>query len=366
MSEGNQIVEFMEKARPKFELAPEGMHFEQEQGYAMQLFAKNPYLEKVASGNPRSLLSAMGNVASVGLSLNPAKAQAYLIPRNIRIDGQNVAMVCFDPSYRGLCDIATGIGCVSWIQSDVVRKEDVFTLRGVSQEPLHERDPFKTAKERGPITGAYCVAKTPDGDFLTTTMSLEELYKVRDKSEMWKRNQAGPWKDWEEEQMKKTVVRRAYKMWPKSKDFSRLSEAVNISNENEGHAPIVNNPEISQALPTQKEYFDKLISNSDSVGMFCFMASLESGVQTDLYNSFDPKSRQVVKYKKLVDDLLASGRSRMEDYKTVIEDATESGDDLAAKELIEDLAQEGIDYLLANVSDDAAAFVRECQKEVAA
>jgi len=69
----NELVEFLQKAEPKFDNAPVGMLFEQEQSYAMQLFAANSYLEKVARDNPLSLLHAMSNVASVGLSLNPRK-----------------------------------------------------------------------------------------------------------------------------------------------------------------------------------------------------------------------------------------------------------------------------------------------------
>jgi recombination protein RecT len=278
------IAEFLEKAKPRFELAPEGIKAESEISYAAQLLTNNSYLMKVAAEAPKSLLSAMSNVASIGLSLNPAKAQAYLIPRKVKVASNKwESRIFLDPSYRGLCDIATGTGCVEWVQAKIVREGEKFVLRSVNEPPVHEQDPFK--KERGEVVGAYCVAKLPSGDYLTEAMSIEDLNKIRDASEAWKSNQSGPWKDWPEEMMKKSVVRRAFKMWPKAKEFERVAEAVHLSNENEG-IEMVTSPEIKDFTADQKHYYDQLIENGDDIGMFLFTASLGHGVQTSLYNSF--------------------------------------------------------------------------------
>ena len=46
-------------------------------------------------------------------------------------------------------------------------------IRPVQHVPVHHRDPF--AKDRGEIVGGYCVAKLAAGDYLTETMTLDEL-----------------------------------------------------------------------------------------------------------------------------------------------------------------------------------------------
>lgn len=363
------LVEYLEEAKPNFDNAPSGIVFDSEKNYAVQLLDNNPYLLKVAQERPRSLLAAMTNVASIGLSLNPAKKQAYLIPRKVKnSEGRWESRIFLDPSYMGLCDIATGTGCVEWIQAEIVCENDTFELNGINQEPTHKRNPFG---DRGEFIGAYCVAKLPSGEFLTTALSAEEINKVRDKSEAWKaaieRGNAeggGPWKDFPNEMRKKTVVRNAYKMWPKNAHFDRLAEAVQISNDNEGIEFMATSPEIQDYTAEQKHYFDSLIENADAMGMFVFMTSVGHGVQSSLYNSFEKGT--ITKYKNIVKELQNDGRSQIFDIKQVFIDAAQTNDDLAVKELLPDLTQEVTDWILNEVDDETRRFLLAIQSEEAA
>ncbi len=351
--------EAIQKARPKFEIAPEGLNFESEASYALQLLNNNGYLCKVAVEDPASLQAAMSNVASIGLSLNPAKAQAYLIPRSVKIgQGQWKSKIFLDPSYRGLCDIATGTGCVSWVHAEIYREGERFTLRGVNEPPVHERNPF--LKERGEVLGAYCVAKLPGGDYLTECMSIEDLHKIRDSSESWKKNQSGPWKDWPEEMMRKSVVRRAFKMWPKSKEFEPIAEAVNISNENEG-IEMHTSPEISDYTADQKHYYDQLITNSDGIGMFLFLSSIEEGVEISLYHSFERGAKG--KYQQLVRSLQEKGRGELADYHAEIQSHCQSGDDLGVKDLLSEISPEAIEHIRLQLDIEEAGFLDLCLKD---
>jgi len=367
MSEETQLTEFLDRAEPRFENAPTDIVFQKEKSYAIQLLDNNPYLLKVATESPKSLLSAMSNVASIGLSLNPAKKQAYLITRNVKVGpNQYKSRIFLDPSYMGLCDIGTGTGCVEWVQAEVVFANDKFELNGINQEPTHTRNPFSA--DRGDFVGAYCVAKLPSGEFLTTALSAEEINKIRDKSEAWKaainkgqKDGGGPWKDFPNEMRKKTVVRNAYKMWPKNTHFDRLAEAVQISNDNEGLELITTSPEIQEFTADQKHYFDSLIENADAMGMFVFMTSLSHGVQTALHNSFEKGS--ITKYKNIVRELQNDGRSQIMDVKAVF---SEVGDDLAIKELLADLSQDVTDWVLNQLDDEPRQFVQTCQRELAA
>ena len=354
MTEEKQIelVEFIQKAEPKFENAPIGMVFEKEQSYAIQAFRNNPYLEKVARGNPLSLLSAMSNVASVGLSLNPAKKQAYLVPRG----GQ----ICLDPSYMGLCDIATQSGNIEFVQAKVVRKNDQYTNTGVDSAPEHKYTAFG---DRGEIVGVYCVAKTSKGDYLTTEMDIEKINAIKDRSESAKRG-SGPWITDFEEMAKKSVIRNAFKTWPKTDTMDRLEMAIDLSNQNEGFEQILNNPEIRDYTEEQKNHFDYLIEQNDRIGLHVFMCSLEEGVQIALYNSF--KKGSITKYKKLVSEMQQAGANQIADIEVVIGEAMSSGEDSSAIELVESLDDDAIQFMIGRMDDEFGQYVRSIQQSLAA
>lgn len=211
------------QAKVEFVRAAErtGLDWQAEAMFAMQACASNDYLTKVANGNPFSMRTAMVNVAAIGLSLNPATQYAFLVPRDNK--------VIVDISYRGLIRIATDTGSVLWAKAELVYKADKFEWRGTTQEPVHHYDPFDS--NRGDLLGAYCKAKTVDGEILVEAMSLQEIYKVRDKSKAFE-NEKGPWIDWFEEMVKKTVIKRASKTWPKTD--VRLHRAIQYLNEDAG------------------------------------------------------------------------------------------------------------------------------------
>ena len=341
-----KLIEFIGKAEERFKNAPAWMRFDQEQSFAIQQLTANEFLEKTARANPVSLLSAMSNVASIGLSLNPAKKQAYLVPRK--------GVVCLDPSYMGLCDLATQSGSISFVQAKTVREKDTYVNNGIDEKPTHIYQAFG---DRGGIVGVYCVAKTHDGNYLTSELEKPKIDAIMGRSEAAKKG-GGPWITDYEEMAKKSVVRQAFKLWPKTETMERLALAVDLSNQNEDFEPLPTSPELTQFTTEEKKYFDSLITSNDSIRMFVFMTSLESGVQTSLFNSFEKGS--IGKYKQVVRDLTEKGRNQMTDIIEAIKGAAETGDDLAAKELLSDLSSEAIEYIKGNVQPEIVKFINEC------
>jgi recombination protein RecT len=202
--------------------------WKRESMFAMQALTKNSFLQKVASENPGSLRDAIINVAACGITLMPAAQYAALVPR----DGA----VCLDIMYRGLIKIATDAGSIRWVQAAEVYASDNFVFRGLTQEPIHEAQPF--SKTRGEIVGVYCVAKTVDGDILTEIMSVEDVIKIRDRSQYYAKQKKGPWVTDFGEMAKKTVIKRARKTWPESKSEAhneRLQRAVVLANRADGY-----------------------------------------------------------------------------------------------------------------------------------
>jgi len=218
------------KSRERFETitlaASTRMAYESESMFAMQAIMKNDYIYGIANSAPDSVRNAVINVASIGLSLNPATAYAYLVPRDRRI--------CLDISYQGLIKIATDTGSIRWAKAELVYTNDNFMYKGIAVLPEHSFNPFG---DRGEFAGVYCVAKTSDGDYLVETMTAEQINEIRNKSEAYKSFAAGkakqcPWVDFFGEMTKKTCIKRASKTWPKSQRGDRLQSAINILNEN--------------------------------------------------------------------------------------------------------------------------------------
>lgn len=210
-------------SRDAFEavLADRSINFDREAEFAIQVLSSNDYAIKVAQSNRQSVINAVTNIAAIGISLNPAKKQAYLVPRDGRI--------CLDLSYMGLADLATASGSIKWVKAGVVHANDKFVLNGFDRPPEHSFDPF--SKDRGEAVGVYVVAKTADGDYLTEAMSADEVNAIRDRSSAWRawidKKRSCPWvTDWAE-MAKKTVVKRAYKLWPKTE---RLDQAIHHLN----------------------------------------------------------------------------------------------------------------------------------------
>lgn len=219
-------------------LTDPSINFEKEAGFAIQVLQNNDFALKVAIGNRQSVINAVTNVAAIGISLNPAKRQAYLVPRDGRI--------CLDISYMGLIDLAVATGSIRWAQAELVREADNFALNGFDAPPTHVFNPF--SKDRGEIVGAYVVVKTADGDYLTTPMGKDEIDGIMNRSQSVKSGKSSPWKTDYGEMAKKTVVKRAYKYWPKN---DRLSEAIHHLNTDggEGLATTASAPVDPDLLP---------------------------------------------------------------------------------------------------------------------
>jgi recombination protein RecT len=219
-----EIVEFQEQAFSQMG-SDDSILWAKESQFAMQALQGNEYLNDEAWKNRASLANAIINVAAIGISLNPALKHAYLVPRKPKQGA--LTAICLDISYMGLMHLAQQTGSILWGQAKLVYSTDTYKNTGIDSAPSHETNPFMPSKERGPVIGAYCTVKTADGSYLTEEMNIDELNKIKASSKA----QNGPWKTWPEEMMRKSVVKRASKYWPK---VERLSKAIEVINQHEG------------------------------------------------------------------------------------------------------------------------------------
>ncbi|MBL8355594.1 MAG: recombinase RecT [Delftia acidovorans] len=240
MSAIQTISNFVYGAEDSFQsvLVDRSINFEREAGFAIQVLTAGDYIAKLAANDRQSVVNAVTNIAAIGISLNPAKKQAYLVPRKGKI--------CLDISYMGLIDLAVQAGSILWAQADLVYASDAFTLNGFDRPPTHSYNPF--SRERGELVGAYVVVKTPSGDYLTDCMSREEIDAIKNRSESVKAGKSSPWDTDYGEMAKKTVVKRAYKYWPKS---DRLDQAIHHLNTEGGEGLATAQPARAAAIDPQ-------------------------------------------------------------------------------------------------------------------
>ena len=233
MSNALMIAEDIYGARDSFAsvLTDKNLSFEREAEFAIQTIQGNDLSTKIALSNRQSVVNAVTNIAAIGISLNPAKRQAYLVPRDGRI--------CLDISYMGLMDLAMATGSIRWAQAELVYANDTFNLNGFDNPPAHQYNPF--SKDRGDVVGVYVVVKTADGDYLTTCMSRDDIDGIMNRSQSVKSGKSSPWKTDYGEMAKKTVVKRAYKYWPKTDRLDRAIHHLNTDG-GEGLAVLANEP----------------------------------------------------------------------------------------------------------------------------
>lgn len=234
MTQENKQLAVIDRAKEmmpepkKFDSAnPFEMNYSQECGFAIMAIQNNPYL---LNCSPDSMKAAIINVALTGISLNPALKYAYLVPRKVK----NELRATLDISYMGMIKILTDAGAVKSVFADVVHEHDHF-IYGQGSKPVLEHKP-DLLKDRGAPIGAYAIAYFRDGGFQFEVMAKPEIEKVRATSESWKNEDTrrySPWETWTGEMWKKTVMKRLFKVLPKTNFNDQLIAALSKEHENE-------------------------------------------------------------------------------------------------------------------------------------
>ena len=332
------------------------LNFHQECLFARQQLVKSDSTLKTATNNPMSLRSAILNVPAIGLSLNPALAHCYLVPR--------AGAICLDISYRGLVKLATDSGAIQFAKAVLVYEGDTFEWRGPVEQPLHTADVFDAnridaADPLKKLRGGYCLAKLADGTFMVDVMSAAEILEVRDSSKA----KDGPWKGrWSGEMAKKTLVKRASKSWPQSGGRERLDRAVEILNEHEGleDAPTV--ARLTDYLrPTQEQTDTYLeLAKGDAVDFWLWYRSQDERLKSSLPGcEFERGTKQ--KMMKYFEDQLKHGRLTLDAWVIDLRALCEAGDDHGTAEFMVEFEGAQKDALLDALSTEHRYYVSQLE-----
>lgn len=211
--------------------------FQRECVFAKHIINNSDYLTGIALTNPRSFETAFLQLASSGLTLDPAQKQAYLVPRNNR--------VILDVSYLGLIKMATDEGLCQDIVAELVFENDaVFKPQGRRNSPIHEFDPFAskgdliltvtdkgTLGARGNFRGVYVDFLMRDGRNLVYFVTVEDLAAARAVSESWKKvdkRALSPWTTFPWKMVLKSALKQTVHLIPGNR--TRISAVIDYLN----------------------------------------------------------------------------------------------------------------------------------------
>lgn len=193
-----------------------------ELSFASQIIAKNPALQKCQM---TSIIDSVVNASRVNITLNPALRLAYLIPR------RDIAVL--EISYMGYITILKRGGGVKYIDAFIVYADEDFRFEPTTGKLYHTPTFALTEQEQKSrkIIGCYSRATLPSNDVVFNYMPIWEINKIRgfsqNKDEKW-----STWNMWEEEMIKKTAIKRHFKLLISDSTNEYLHEAIRIEEEN--------------------------------------------------------------------------------------------------------------------------------------
>jgi len=160
-------------------------------------FTNNPDLNKC---KPETVLTSIIGSAQLGLEVGKTLGHAYLIPYK-----QDCTLII---GYKGLLELALRDPSVTDIYAQVVYENDRFEHQ-LGTDPKLVHIPAPLGEERGAKIGAYAVCRKTDGTTHFEIMDKGEIEKIKRKTQGG--GTRGPWKEYEDEMWRKTVIRRLVK-----------------------------------------------------------------------------------------------------------------------------------------------------------
>ena len=165
----------------------------------------------------RSLFLAMLRAANDGL-MPDGREGAFVV-----FKGKNGKIVQWMPMYQGLLKKVRNTGELVSISANVVYERDQFDYELGDQERIVHKPAIG---DRGRPIVVYAIAHLKGGGIVREVMSREQVYQVRAVSRA--SGQESPWQKWEDEQWRKTALRRLYKRLPSSTEMDRYLNATPI------------------------------------------------------------------------------------------------------------------------------------------
>jgi len=235
----NDLVKLIDNFKPQIRAAlPKHITPERMTRIIMTEVRKNPQL---AECDRASFFGSVIQCAQLGLEPGTGLGHAYLLPYRNK-GNMEVQLIV---GYQGMIDLAERSGKVT-IDAHVVYENDEFDFE-LGLSPTISHKPYFGDGDRGPVKGAYAVARYSDGRTKFRVLSQGDIEKARNSSKSGKSNYSS-WSTHYDEMARKTAVRRLFKLLPKSPEMARVQEIedkaeVGESQELDVFAPVGLEPE---------------------------------------------------------------------------------------------------------------------------
>jgi len=180
---------------------------------------------KLLNATVESVMFCLAECARLGLE--PSLGRVYFLPFDNNKKGVTECQIII--GYQGFLDLARRSGIVSSINARCVYENEKFEYKVTIDAPVLDHEPSKTG-DKGPLLGAYCIARFKDGGSHVEYMTKSEIEAIRKRS---KASNNGPWVTDYDAMALKTVVRRAAKFWPLTTAAPELGDAIQLSDDTE-------------------------------------------------------------------------------------------------------------------------------------
>jgi recombination protein RecT len=184
---------------------------------AINAIKKTP---KLFECDPQSVLGAFMASAALGLEPNTVLQQAFLIPYGVRGKLQDGSWGVthydcqFQIGYRGFITLAHRSPHIITIEAEAIHSGDTFKHRKGSESFLEYE---KALINRGELIGAFAFSKLEGGGEAATVLPLDELHKIRSRSETYQALIRGAdkqgLKDWEKKKAEEKLAGTPWVMW---------------------------------------------------------------------------------------------------------------------------------------------------------
>lgn len=200
--------------------------------FAINAVKKTPLLLQC---DPETVLGGFMTTAALGLEPNTVQQQAWLIPykKRAQVNGKwtDVYECQFQIGARGFVTLGYRSPLIKVIQYEAIHENDRFEHALGSDSFLqYEKKLFN----RGDLIGSFCYVRLDGGNELATVLPLDEIVRIRSKSETYKALGAAieraenakergnaerkfaeqPWVLWEDDMASKSAIKKGAKQMP--------------------------------------------------------------------------------------------------------------------------------------------------------
>lgn len=213
--------DFLEKHKQQLVLAlPKHLSADRMIRLACTEISKNPAL---LNCDKNSLFGAIIQSSQLGLEIG-SLGQAYLIPfKNRKTGGTDCQFI---PGYKGLLALARRSGELKSISTHIVYERDQFEMSlGIDEHVKHT--PYLLG-DRGKEVLVYGVAKFKDGGHQLEWMSIDDLNKIRARSQS---SAYGAWVTDYGQMVRKTIIRRMCNYLPMNPELQNAIQILDAHDE---------------------------------------------------------------------------------------------------------------------------------------